>query len=99
MAGMVGSNRGWREAPYVPCPADLDDLAKALVWAGDREAIIPGVSYIGEGRADVMRGKRSSFWEPPRRASSTLMRSFAIRAHTTNGLCSGTGRFTASGLS
>jgi 2-dehydro-3-deoxygalactonokinase len=57
MAGMVGSNRGWREAPYVSCPADLDDLAKALVWAGDREAIIPGVSYIGEGRADVMRGE------------------------------------------
>jgi 2-dehydro-3-deoxygalactonokinase len=57
MAGMIGSNRGWREAPYVRCPADLDDLAKALVWAGDREAIVPGVSYIGEGRADVMRGE------------------------------------------
>ena len=57
MAGMIGSNRGWREAPYVPCPANLDDLAKALVWAGDREAIVPGVSYIGEGRADVMRGE------------------------------------------
>src|SRR6478735_977715 len=57
MAGMVGSNRGWREAPYVSCPADLDDLAKSLVWAGDREAIIPGGSYIGEGRADVMRGE------------------------------------------
>ena len=23
MAGMVGSNRGWVEAPYVPCPAGL----------------------------------------------------------------------------
>jgi 2-dehydro-3-deoxygalactonokinase len=57
MAGMVGSNRGWREAPYVPCPADLDGLAKALVWAGKREAIVPGVSYIGEGHADVMRGE------------------------------------------
>ena len=32
LAGMVGSNRGWKEAPYVPCPAGLDDLAKALVW-------------------------------------------------------------------
>ena len=27
LAGMVGSNRGWVEAPYVPCPAGLDDLA------------------------------------------------------------------------
>ena len=57
MAGMIGSNRGWKEAPYVPCPAGLDDLAKKLVWAGEREAIVPGVSYIGDGRADVMRGE------------------------------------------
>ena len=26
LAGMIGSNRGWVEAPYVPCPAGLDDL-------------------------------------------------------------------------
>lgn len=57
LAGMVGSNRGWKEAPYVPCPASVDELAKAIVWAGDREAIVPGVSYIGNGRADVMRGE------------------------------------------
>src|SRR4051794_31959990 len=23
MAGMIGSNRGWVEAPYVPCPAGI----------------------------------------------------------------------------
>ena len=57
LAGMVGSNRGWREAPYVPTPASIDELAKGLVWPSDREAIVPGVSYIGEGRADVMRGE------------------------------------------
>jgi 2-dehydro-3-deoxygalactonokinase len=57
LAGMIGSNRGWVEAKYVPCPAGIDDLAKALVWPGDREAIVPGVSYVGEGRADVMRGE------------------------------------------
>ena len=57
LAGMVGSNRGWKEAPYVPCPAGLDELAQKLVWAGEREAIVPGVSYIGNGRADVMRGE------------------------------------------
>ena len=27
LAGMVGSNRGWKEAPYVSCPAGIDDLA------------------------------------------------------------------------
>ena len=57
LAGMVGSNRGWVEAPYVPCPATLDDLARALVWAGEREAIVPGVSFLRNGRADVMRGE------------------------------------------
>ncbi|HEY8433702.1 MAG TPA: 2-dehydro-3-deoxygalactonokinase, partial [Sphingomicrobium sp.] len=49
LAGMVGSNRGWKEAPYVACPAGIDELAAKLVWAGEREAIVPGVSYIGEG--------------------------------------------------
>jgi 2-dehydro-3-deoxygalactonokinase len=57
MAGMVGSNRGWKEAPYVPCPVGIDELAKALLWAGEREAIVPGVSYVGDNRADVMRGE------------------------------------------
>lgn len=57
LAGMVGSTRGWKEAPYVPCPAGLDDLAGKLVWAGEREAIVPGVSYAGDNRADVMRGE------------------------------------------
>ena len=57
LAGMVGSNRGWKEARYVPCPAGLDDLAAALVWAGEREAIVPGVSYSKNERADVMRGE------------------------------------------
>ncbi len=57
LAGMIGSNRGWKEAPYVPCPATLDDLVRGLVHPGEREAIVPGVSYQGDGRADVMRGE------------------------------------------
>ena len=57
LAGMVGSNRGWKEAPYVPCPAGIDEIAQGIVWAGEREAIVPGVSYIGDDRADVMRGE------------------------------------------
>ena len=57
LAGMAGSNRGWVDAPYVPCPVGLDDLVKNLVWAGERDAIIPGVSFVGQGRADIMRGE------------------------------------------
>lgn len=57
LAGMVGSNRGWIEAPYVACPAGLDELTAALVWAEEgRTAIVPGVSYNRE-RSDVMRGE------------------------------------------
>ena len=57
LAGMVGSNRGWAEAPYVACPAGLEELVRGLVWIGEREAIVPGVSYSGGGRSDVMRGE------------------------------------------
>lgn len=57
MAGMIGSNRGWVEAPYVSCPAGLEQLATGLVWAEDDAAIIPGVSIVDGSRADVMRGE------------------------------------------
>jgi 2-dehydro-3-deoxygalactonokinase len=53
---MVGSNRGWVEAPYVPCPAAAEDLARGLVRIGDDVAIVPGVSMT-DGRSDVMRGE------------------------------------------
>jgi 2-dehydro-3-deoxygalactonokinase len=57
-AGMVGSVNGWAEAAYIGCPAGFDDLAHALTWVEPgRTAIIPGVSYRGEARADVMRGE------------------------------------------
>jgi 2-dehydro-3-deoxygalactonokinase len=57
LAGMIGSNRGWVEAPYAPCPAGIDEIAPRLVWPGEREAIVPGVCFVGDGRADVMRGE------------------------------------------
>ena len=57
LAGMVGSNRGWKEAPYVSCPAGIDELVKGLVWAGEREAIVPGVCAVQNDRADIMRGE------------------------------------------
>ena len=57
-AGMVGSVNGWAEAAYRRCPAGLDDLAEALTWVEPgKTAIVPGVSYFGESRADVMRGE------------------------------------------
>lgn len=62
LAGMVGSNRGWREVPYVAAPADLAEIAAAVTWVADDVAIVPGVSFAEDGpgtasRADVMRGE------------------------------------------
>lgn len=58
LAGMVGSNRGWIEAPYVPCPASGDELAAHIIWAEEgRTAIVPGLSFLNDRRADVMRGE------------------------------------------
>jgi 2-dehydro-3-deoxygalactonokinase len=58
MAGMVGSNRGWEEAPYVPCPAGLPELCAQLKWVEpERVAIVPGVCFSQGEAADVMRGE------------------------------------------
>jgi 2-dehydro-3-deoxygalactonokinase len=58
LAGMIGSNRGWHEAPYAPAPAGLPELARRLVWAErGRAAIVPGVCYEADRAADVMRGE------------------------------------------
>ena len=57
-AGMVGSNRGWVEIPYVDCPADLESLSAGIVWVeSGRTAIVPGVVTRAGGHADVMRGE------------------------------------------
>ena len=63
MAGMVGSRQGWVEAPYLACPAGLDDLAGALVpvpFAGATAAIVPGLSHRdAAGLPEVMRGEET----------------------------------------
>ena len=59
--GMIGSRQGWREAPYVPCPASLDGLSHGLVETDDGEiAIVPGLSTRDAyGTPDVMRGEET----------------------------------------
>ena len=58
MSGMVGSRQGWMEAPYCPCPAGFDDIARQLAWVEPgRVAIVPGMSCERDGVPDVMRGE------------------------------------------
>lgn len=56
LAGMVGSDKGWREAPYVAVPANVTSLASAILWIDLRTGIIPGVCQT-EDHPDVMRGE------------------------------------------
>jgi 2-dehydro-3-deoxygalactonokinase len=57
LAGMVGSNRGWREAPYVEAPAGLQEIAARILWVDPRTGIVPGVCQRGKNGPDVMRGE------------------------------------------
>ena len=91
MAGMVGSNRGWHDVPYVGCPATIGDLARAAVWVEPGTvAIVPGVSTFVDGRADVMRGEEVQLLGalPPRWSPTTHC--CASRARTANGRGSAT---------
>jgi 2-dehydro-3-deoxygalactonokinase len=63
MAGMIGSNRGWVEAPYVPCPAGLPELAAGMLEVtGEQAAIVPGLSFTQGERGDVMRGEETQLF-------------------------------------
>ncbi|MEE7449327.1 2-oxo-3-deoxygalactonate kinase [Methylobacterium radiotolerans] len=55
--GMVGSNRGWRPAPYVDAPATLAALAEACLEPAPDVRIVPGVALRDGARPDVMRGE------------------------------------------
>jgi len=56
-AGMVGSTRGWREAPYIDAPATLQALGAASLDVAPDVQIIPGVALRTGPRPDVMRGE------------------------------------------
>ena len=63
IAGMAGSQQGWLQAPYCPCPAGFADIAGHLAWVTfngpGRIAIVPGLSTDKGGVPDVMRGEET----------------------------------------
>jgi len=63
LSGMVGSTIGWREVPYLKCPAKPATIAgAALRFEADGRAIaiLPGLSCVGKtGAPDVMRGEET----------------------------------------
>lgn len=64
MAGMVGSNIGWRETPYVETPASAQAILSAANFfeaRGTKFAIVPGVktNRQSDGLPDLMRGEET----------------------------------------
>jgi 2-dehydro-3-deoxygalactonokinase len=62
ICGMAGALAGWREAPYLDCPADLTTLADHAIPASDRLprcVILPGVALRHDDHADAMRGEET----------------------------------------
>jgi 2-dehydro-3-deoxygalactonokinase len=57
LAGMVGSNRGWIEAPYAPAPAGLAAIAAASREPQPGVWLAPGVLFDDPARPDIMRGE------------------------------------------
>lgn len=62
LAGMIGSRQGWREVPYVPCPADTRAIAAGVLQfataTGRPVAIVPGLA-VRTGDGDVLRGEET----------------------------------------
>ncbi len=61
LCGMVGSNIGWLQAPYVACPASLADIAgHSASLRGGLVRIVPGLSCRNHFDApDFMRGEET----------------------------------------
>ena len=60
LCGMVGSAFGWCEATYLPIPAELGELADALVSPREGVHIVPGMRCTNPlGAPDVMRGEET----------------------------------------
>ena len=72
-SGMIGSRQGWREAPYLGCPASISQLAGQLTTVAIDGAAVDGRSRLlhiaaglqcvdASGEVDVMRGEETQIW-------------------------------------
>ena len=64
MSGMVGSQQGWQEVPYLFLPVSLREVAAGAVKVQTMELnqkvhILPGLACQDQKRPDVMRGEET----------------------------------------
>lgn len=67
LSGMVGSRMGWKEAPYVACPAGAKEIVAGIIDAPSeklRVKIVPGLSADADhpGLKNVMRGEETQIF-------------------------------------
>lgn len=66
MSGMVGSNMGWVNTPYLTCPTPVASLARhltAVEGAGSFPVfIVPGLQQAGPDTFNVMRGEETQLF-------------------------------------
>lgn len=78
-SGMVGSRQGWREAPYLDCPADPQGAAQRLTVVTLASLprhlhIAPGLRCLRQdGSFDVMRGEEIQVWGAALPANTTCV--------------------------
>lgn len=76
IAGMAGSNVGWKQADYLSCPVSLNTLGSCLTpvdpgWPA-QAGIIPGICVPGAQGADVMRGEETQLLGALRSPDATV---------------------------
>ena len=63
IGGMIGSRNGWKEVPYVACPASMAEIKAGIQQVSISPAraagIVPGLIWHDEGVADVIRGEET----------------------------------------
>lgn len=63
MAGMIGSNAGWLQVPYLSCPIRLKQVAERLIAVKQplpvKVWIVPGVCVERADNCNVMRGEET----------------------------------------
>ena len=72
-SGMIGSRQGWKETPYLDCPASVSGAAQVLTQVDIEAAdaalsrrqlhIVAGLRCLeASGQYDVMRGEETQIW-------------------------------------
>ena len=84
LSGMIGSSIGWREAPYLACPADPRGIAAASLsfeCRNSRFSLLPGLQTTNPlGHPDVMRGEELQLlgWASQQAESAKIQQLIAL---------------------